>query len=122
MSNSILENLVWLILGVIYLITVRYENTVVFLDVGQGDSILIQEGNIQVLVDGGPDSSILYELQKYIPIYDRKIEYVVLTHPHNDHLVGLLYVLERYELIVFVFIADRIVQNLSNFIPFQNIK
>ena len=97
MSNSILENLVWLILGVIYLITVRYENTVVFLDVGQGDSILIQEGNIQVLVDGGPDSSILYELQKYIPIYDRKIEYVVLTHPHNDHLVGLLYVLERYE-------------------------
>lgn len=97
MSNSLFENLIWLILGIIYLITVRYEDTVVFLDVGQGDSILIQEGNIQVLVDGGPDSSVLYELQKYIPIYDRKIEYVVLTHPHNDHLVGLLYVLERYE-------------------------
>ena len=64
MSNNILENLIWLIFGLIYLITVKYEDTVVFLDVGQGDSILIQEGNIQVLVDGGPDSSVLYELQK----------------------------------------------------------
>ena len=97
MSNNILENLIWLIFGLIYLITVKYEDTVVFLDVGQGDSILIQEGNIQVLVDGGPDSSVLYELQKYIPMYDREIEYVVLTHPHDDHLVGLLKVLERYE-------------------------
>jgi competence protein ComEC len=92
-----IQNIVWILLGVIYLLTVKYENSVVFLDVGQGDATLIQEGDIQVLIDGGPDSSILYELQKYIPMYDREIEYVVLTHPHDDHLVGLLHVLERYE-------------------------
>lgn len=69
----------------------------VFLDVGQGDAILIQEGNIQVLVDGGPDRSILYELPKYMPLSDRKIEYIVLTHPHDDHMIGLLHVLDNYE-------------------------
>lgn len=98
MSSKLIENLVWVILGLIYLLTVRHEDTVVFLDVGQGDAILIQEGSTQVLVDGGPDDSVLYQLQKYVPMYDREIEYVILTHPHDDHLVGLLKVLERYEI------------------------
>lgn len=97
MGSKMIENIVWVILGIIYLLTVKHENTVVFLDVGQGDAILIQEGSTQVLIDGGPDDSVLYQLQKYVPMYDREIEYIVLTHPHNDHLVGLLKVLERYE-------------------------
>lgn len=97
MNSKVIENILWIVLGVIYLITVKHQDTVVFLDIGQGDATLIQRGETQVLVDGGPDDSVLYQLQKYIPIYDRKIEYVVLTHPHDDHLVGLLRVLERYE-------------------------
>jgi competence protein ComEC len=97
MKGQIFVNIVWLVIGVIYLISVRYVDTVVFLDVGQGDATLIQNGSVQLLVDGGPDSKILYELGKYIPFYDKEIEYVLLTHPHDDHLVGLLDVLERYE-------------------------
>lgn len=97
MNGKVLSSLIWLIIGVVYLITVKYEDKVVFLDVGQGDATLIQNDKLQILIDGGPDSSILYQLPKYVPIYDRKIEYVVLTHPHNDHLVGLLSVLERYD-------------------------
>jgi len=69
---------------------------VVFLGVGQGDATLIQQDSFQVLVDGGPDDAVLYELAKYIPMYDRKIEVVVLTHAHDDHLKGLLMVLENY--------------------------
>lgn len=69
---------------------------VVFLDVGQGDATLIQQDSFQVLVDGGPDDAVLYELAKYIPMYDRNIEVVVLTHAHDDHLKGLLMVLENY--------------------------
>ena len=69
---------------------------VVFLDVGQGDATLIQQESFQILVDGGPDDAVLYELAKYIPIYDRNIEVVVLTHAHDDHLKGLLMVLENY--------------------------
>lgn len=91
------QNIFWILLGIIYLLTVKHQDTVVFLDVGQGDAILIQEGSVQVLIDGGPDDSVLYQLPKYIPINDRKIEYLVLTHPHDDHIVGLLKVLERYE-------------------------
>lgn len=94
---GVLKMSVWIVLLLIYLLAVKPVDTVVFLDVGQGDAILIQKGNIQLLVDGGSDISILYELQKYIPFYDRKIEYILLTHPHDDHLVGLLYVLDTYE-------------------------
>lgn len=97
MNKTVLTSIVWIVVGLIYLFTVKHEEKVVFLDVGQGDAILIQNDNIQMLIDGGPDNSILYQLPKYIPIYDRKIENIVLTHPHNDHLVGLLSVLERYE-------------------------
>jgi competence protein ComEC len=69
-----------------------------FLDVGQGDSILIQTPNHQdILVDGGPSAqAISDELGKHLPFWDRTIEMVVLTHPHTDHLNGLLEVLQRY--------------------------
>jgi competence protein ComEC len=70
-----------------------------FLDVGQGDAILIQTPNHQdILVDGGPSAqSISQQLSKHLPFWDRTIELVVLTHPHEDHLTGLLEVLQRYK-------------------------
>ena len=70
-----------------------------FLDVGQGDAILIQTPNHQdILVDGGPSAqAISGELSKHLPFWDRTIELVVLTHPHTDHLTGLLEVLQRYK-------------------------
>lgn len=89
--------LFWIILFIAYLLSQKPQDLVVFLDVGQGDATLIQNGNTQILVDGGPDRTILYELPKYMPFFDRKIEYLVLTHPHEDHIKGFLYVLENYE-------------------------
>jgi competence protein ComEC len=69
-----------------------------FLDVGQGDAILIERGRQQVLIDGGPSPQTLTrELGERMPFWDRTIELVVLTHPHEDHLSGLVEVLERYE-------------------------
>jgi competence protein ComEC len=68
-----------------------------FLDVGQGDAILIQKGSQDILVDGGPSpGAITLELGKKLPFWDRTIELVVLTHPHTDHLAGLIEVLKRY--------------------------
>ncbi|MCX6812566.1 MAG: MBL fold metallo-hydrolase [Candidatus Berkelbacteria bacterium] len=69
----------------------------VTLDVGQGDSILIEKGSEQILVDGGPDDKVLSELAKFMPIEDREIEEVILTHPHSDHVTGLVEVLSRYK-------------------------
>ena len=68
-----------------------------FLDVGQGDAILIQQGNQQILVDGGPSpQAISLGLGKKMPFWDRTIDMVVLTHPHSDHLTGLVEVLHRF--------------------------
>jgi competence protein ComEC len=68
-----------------------------FLNVGQGDAILIQKGSQQVLVDGGPSPQALsLELGSRMPFWDRTIELVVLTHPHADHLTGLVEVTQRY--------------------------
>jgi len=71
---------------------------VYFLNVGQGDAIFIQAPNgNQVLIDGGPDDSIIAELNRVMPFYDRTIDVVVATHPHADHIRGLSEVLQRYE-------------------------
>ena len=68
-----------------------------FLDVGQGEAILIQKGSQQVLIDGGPSpQAIGLGLGKKIPFWDRTIELVVSTHPSADHVTGLVEVLNRY--------------------------
>jgi len=72
---------------------------VTFFDVGQGDAILVRTPLGQnILIDGGPDRTILTKLGQSLPWYDHTIDLVVLTHPHADHLVGLLAVAQRYRL------------------------
>jgi len=66
-------------------------------DVGQGDSILAQVGDKQILIDGGPDSTVLERLGNAMPMGDREIDLVILTHPHSDHVNGLAQVLSRYK-------------------------
>jgi len=71
---------------------------VVFLDVGQGDSIFIQSPNgTQMLVDGGRDNTVLRELGSVMGFFDKDLDYVLATHPDADHVGGLADVLERYE-------------------------
>lgn len=74
-----------------------YIMTVSYYDVGQGDATLIEtyQGN-QVLIDGGPSDAVLSKLGADLPFYDRSLDAVILTHPHADHLSGLLDVLKRY--------------------------
>lgn len=71
--------------------------TVTFFDVGQGDAALVAVGRTQVLVDGGPDRAVLNGLGSSMPMLDRQIEYVVLSHPHTDHYRGLVDVFKRYK-------------------------
>jgi competence protein ComEC len=70
-----------------------------FLDVGQGDGILIQTPNGQdILIDGGPDlQKINLELSKKLPFWDRTIDLVVCTQPQADHITGLVEVFLRYK-------------------------
>lgn len=76
----------------------RGKLTLNFFNVGQGDAALIRmPDGADVLIDGGPDRTVLAKLGQTLPFYDRTIEMVILTHPHADHLAGLLPVLERYK-------------------------
>lgn len=72
--------------------------TVSFLDVGQGDAILIQTPDShEALIDGGRDSSVITQLSRHRSFFDNKIDVVVATHPDLDHVAGLVDVLARYE-------------------------
>src|SRR3989338_123171 len=72
---------------------------VVFLDVGQGDSIFIETpSHIQILIDAGAGSKILEELGTVMKPWDRSIDIIIATHPDKDHIGGLPDVLENYEI------------------------
>jgi len=70
------------------------------LDVGQGDAILLQGPNGgRALVDTGPDPARLIALlDQRIPAWDRRLDLVVLTHPHEDHVAGIAAVMGRYRI------------------------
>src|SRR3989344_6040845 len=99
-NNAQVSTLWWYALGVMGVLTVlawisvfslspNYQLHVTFFDVGQGDSIFIEtyRGN-QILIDGGPDATVLSKLGRELPFYDRTIDLMVLTHPHADHVSG----------------------------------
>ncbi len=70
-----------------------------FLDIGQGDSVLIQTpSNKIILVDGGPGTEIMTELNEILPFLEKEIDLLVLTHPHSDHVEGLVPVVKRYDI------------------------
>ncbi len=72
---------------------------VYFLDVGQGDSILIQtKNNKKILIDGGKDKFVLEGLSRNLKSFDKKIDYIIGTHSDNDHIGGLLSVVANYDI------------------------
>lgn len=67
------------------------------LDVGQGDASLLHTATgYNILIDTGPDESVLSALDQVLPPFDRTIDLLFITHPHADHINGALYVLDRY--------------------------
>jgi competence protein ComEC len=70
----------------------------VVMDVGQGDAILITApSGATLLIDGGPDPDLLLRrLGERLPWWQRHVDIMVLTHPHQDHVAGLVPALERY--------------------------
>ena len=84
------------------------EDTIHFLDVGQGDAALITltkhgEDPVRILVDGGRDGSVLSalaDLQHDTPF--QYIDLVILSHQDSDHYAGLIPVLETYAVGAFI--------------------
>lgn len=69
-----------------------------FLDVGQGDAILVESpSGQQLLVDGGPGPVVLSQLAREMGWLDRSLDVVVASHLDADHIAGLVDVLARYQ-------------------------
>jgi|AntRauTorcE11897_2_1112592.scaffolds.fasta_scaffold20448_2 beta-lactamase superfamily II metal-dependent hydrolase len=72
---------------------------VIFLDVGQGDSIFIETPNgFQTIIDTGPNSIVVRSLSNFISFYDRKINLLITTHSDSDHVGGAVEILKRFKI------------------------
>lgn len=67
-----------------------------FIDVGQGDSILIQAPSAVILIDGGPRAAGQKVVDYLKQAGISSIDLVISTHPHEDHIGGLISVLESF--------------------------
>lgn len=69
------------------------------LDIGQGDStLLVSPSGKHIVIDGGPDLSALEHLGRLLPVSDRRIELLVLTHPDLDHIASFPEIVRRYDI------------------------
>ncbi len=70
--------------------------TIHYIDVGQGDSALIQSGGKSLLIDTGSydiGDAVLSVLRK---IGVTKLDVIIACHPHSDHIGGMLDVIKAY--------------------------
>ena len=76
-----------------------------FIDVGQGDAVLIKSADASMLVDAGDDSKGT-AIQNYLLKQGiERLNYLVLTHPDSDHIGGAPVIIEKFE-IDQVFLSD----------------
>ena len=77
------------------------EMVVHYIDVGQGDSILIQVNNKNLLIDAGPQSDKKNLLSYLSALNLEKLDYVIATHPHEDHIGNMDDVINDYNVLAF---------------------
>lgn len=78
------------------------------LDVGQGDAIVIRTNdNKYILIDGGPGGLVMEQLGKVLPFWQKTFDLVIATHGDADHISGLVEVMNRYDVKVFVFNGEQ---------------
>ena len=75
-----------------------YHLSIHIIDVGQGDSILLQTpNNKNILVDGGTDDSE-HIVKSYLKKQKIKcIDYIIATHPDSDHIGGIDNIIKKFQ-------------------------
>lgn len=84
-----------------------------YIDVGQGDSILIQVNNKNLLIDSGPKSDRKKLFSYLSSLYLDKLDYVIATHPHDDHIGNMAEVIKKYN--VSKFYAPKVQSSTKTF-------
>ena len=85
-----------LIAGIFSFFQAKRTTRIVFLDVGEGNAVLVQDQGKNILIDGGPDKSILEKLDYFLPFYRRKLDLVVSLSHRTTCLPGLIEVVKNY--------------------------
>ncbi|WP_241428140.1 ComEC/Rec2 family competence protein [Clostridium sp. DJ247] len=84
-----------------------------YIDVGQGDSVLIQINNKNLLIDAGPAESN-DKLMSYLSKQNiKKFDYIITTHPHEDHIGGMSSIIKKYN--IGEFYAPKVTTNTKTF-------
>lgn len=76
----------------------NYQNNMIvhYIDIGQGDCILIQVNNKNLLIDSGPSSNRTDLLNYLENINIKNFDYIIATHPHEDHIGNMDTLVRRY--------------------------
>ena len=120
--NKVLILIILLLIGSFFIGCSELENIfanestglkVHFIDVGQGDSILIQDEGASLLIDAGDNGK-----EELLVDYIKKqrietLNHVIGTHPHSDHIGGLDAVLEEFT--VENFYMPKLIHNTKTF-------
>ncbi len=107
--------IVFFIFLIIFLDSRQGDVKISFLDIGQGDSTLINIKNRKfILIDGGPNNLALNRLGNKIPFYHRVIDLIIISHFHEDHITGLIEILKRYQVKKIIFGSNLEANELSD--------
>lgn len=82
-----------------------------YIDVGQGDSELIQIDDKNILIDAGTSDKKALDYLKSIGI--KKLDYVIATHPHEDHIGSMDDVIKEYD--IGMFYAPKVTQTTKTY-------
>lgn len=75
-----------------------------FLDVSQGDAILIRTPNRKnILIDAGPNNIALERIGESLPYFVRNLDYVIISHYHDDHIGALRNIFRLYRVKNFIY-------------------
>lgn len=89
-----------------------------FIDVGQGDSVYIKAYDKNILIDAGEKETTQTDVVEYLRSFGvEKLDYVIGSHPHSDHIGGLQAVVESFEIgtVIMPRIPDNIVPTTSTY-------
>ncbi|MEX0597978.1 MAG: MBL fold metallo-hydrolase [Candidatus Paceibacterota bacterium] len=73
-------------------------NQISFLNIGQGDASLItSKRGARIIIDCGPDSKIIDQLESKLSFWARRIDMIIITHGDKDHYGGCRDIIEKYK-------------------------
>ena len=87
--------------------------TVYFIDVGQGDCILVNVNDYNLLIDSGPSSARKTLLDYLDTLSISRLDYVIATHPHEDHIGNMDALIRKYH--IGKFLAPKVTSSTLTF-------